>query len=109
MARQMEKKLKEPGITPFARSVYIETAKIPKGKVSTYSEIAEAIGQPGAARAVGNALNKNPFAPDVPCHRVVRSDGRIGGYAGGTDKKIGLLKKEGVQISSDGKIRLLRK
>lgn len=60
----------------------------------TYKEVAMAIGLPKAYRAVGNALNKNPFAPKVPCHRVIRSDGTIGGFASGTKKKIELLKRE---------------
>ncbi|HWA64450.1 MAG TPA: MGMT family protein, partial [Candidatus Paceibacterota bacterium] len=58
-------------------------------------QVAAAIGRPRAARAVGNALNKNPFAPEVPCHRVIRSDGSTGGFAFGRKKKIQLLKKEG--------------
>jgi O-6-methylguanine DNA methyltransferase len=65
--------------------------------VRTYGWIARAIGKPGAARAVGTALAKNPFAPTIPCHRVVRSDGGSGGYSakGGLKKKVLLLKKEG--------------
>jgi methylated-DNA-[protein]-cysteine S-methyltransferase len=84
------------GLTDFQKKVLIAAAKIPKGKISTYKEIAKAAGAPKAYRAVGNALNKNPFAPEVPCHRVIKSDGRIGGFAGGTGKKARLLKKEGV-------------
>ena len=85
-------------ITPFENLVYRATKNIPRGKVSTYTAIARAIGRPRAARAVGNALNKNPFAPRVPCHRVVRSDGSVGGYAHGTAKKVKLLRKEGVSL-----------
>jgi O-6-methylguanine DNA methyltransferase len=70
-------------------------ARIPKGKTMTYAQVAAAIGNPKAVRAVGNALNKNPFAPDVPCHRVIRSDGSIGGFASGTAKKVALLRREG--------------
>lgn len=62
----------------------------------TYAEVAQAIGKPRAARAVGNALNKNPFAPRVPCHRVIRSDGTLGGFASGTAAKRALLRREGV-------------
>jgi O-6-methylguanine DNA methyltransferase len=69
---------------------------IPAGRVATYADIAAAIGNPRAARAVGNVLNRNPNAPQVPCHRVVRGDGSIGGYAFGPNKKIALLQKEGV-------------
>lgn len=83
-------------ISPFARRVYDIVAKIPRGKTMTYAEVAAAIGNPRAVRAVGNALNRNPFAPRVPCHRVVRSDGTIGGFASGSHKKAQLLRQEGV-------------
>ena len=71
--------------------------KIPKGKVKTYKEIAIAIKMPKSARAVANACGKNPYAPKVPCHRVIRSDGEMGGYSapGGIKTKKKLLKKEG--------------
>jgi O-6-methylguanine DNA methyltransferase len=85
-------------ISAFARRVYDATARIPRGKVSTYSEIAKAIGKPRAARAVGNALNKNPFAPRVPCHRVVKSNWELGGFAFGTGKKERMLEQEGIKI-----------
>lgn len=73
--------------------------KIPKGKVCTYKAIADALGSK-AYRVVGTALRKNPDAPRVPCHRVVRSDGSVGNYAGSEDnsKKIQLLRKEGVKV-----------
>lgn len=90
-------------ITSFQKAVYRTTRKIPKGKVATYGQIARFIGSPKATRAVGNALNSNPFAPKVPCHRVVNSDGKIGGFAFGIDKKSTLLRKEGVRVK-DGKI-----
>lgn len=77
--------------------------RIPRGMVTTYKEIAAAIGKPGGARAVGNACNKNPDASRVPCHRVVASSGKLGGYAHGTKKKIELLVKEGVGVRG-GKI-----
>ena len=80
-------------MTEFERKVYDEVRKIPRGKVLTYKEVARLIGSPLAYRAVGNALNKNPFK-EVPCHRVIKSDGRIGGYAKGTKEKIRILKKE---------------
>lgn len=82
----------------FAEKVYAAVEKIPRGRVMSYKDIARVIGRPRAARAVGNALNKNPGMPHVPCHRVVRSDGSIGGYAKGTRKKIAFLKREGVVI-----------
>ncbi len=76
----------------------VTTFKIPKGKVSTYKRIAEKIGRPHAYRAVGNALHKNPLAPIVPCHRVVRSDGGFGGERKGAKARRNLLMKEGVPI-----------
>lgn len=82
-------------VTQFERKVYDAVKKIPKGKVAAYQEIAAAIGHPRASRAVGNALSKNSFR-DVPCHRVVRSDGSTGGFARGKKEKIKLLRKEGV-------------
>lgn len=78
----------------FTERVYDVVRRIPQGKTLTYGQVAAAIGAPGAARAVGNALNKNRNK-DVPCHRVVRSDGSVGGYAWGTKKKTAILKKEG--------------
>jgi len=83
----------------FFQKVWKLTEKIPAGKVSTYKIIAEKLGCK-AYRAVGNALNKNPYAPIVPCHRVVKSDGSVGGFASGTLKKIKLLKKEGIEINN---------
>lgn len=65
--------------TEFEKAVLMAVLRIPRGKVSTYKRIAEIIGKPRAFRAVGNALHKNPLAPIIPCHRVVRSDGRIVG------------------------------
>ena len=79
--------------------------KVPRGKATTYKEIARAAGKPKAARAVGNAMNRNPFAPKVPCHRVVKSNGEVGGFASGTKKKIEMLKKEGIEIK-EGKVDL---
>lgn len=82
----------------LAAEVYRVLAKIPRGRVVTYAKVARAIGRPRAARAVGGALRKNPNLITTPCHRVVRSDGRVGEYAGGQRKKIQLLKQEGVEI-----------
>lgn len=75
--------------------------KIPKGKVSTYKEVARALGNPLACRAVANALAKNPLLVKIPCHRVIRSDGKVGGYKLGTEQKIKLLKEEGIEISNE--------
>ena len=80
-------------ITFFQQKVYNVVKKIPKGKVLTYQQVAQKIGNPKSYRAVGNALNKNKN-PQVPCHRVIRSDGKIGGYNKGTDLKIKILRKE---------------
>lgn len=77
---------------------------IPKGRVSTYKEISRALGGRGQVyRAVGRALHENPKPVTIPCHRVVKSDGSIGGFAGGIRRKIQLLKKEGI-IVKKGKI-----
>jgi len=94
-------------LTDFQQQVYNLAAQIPRGKVATYQGIAQALKNPNASRAVGNALNKNPYAPQVPCHRVIKSDGRVGGFASGTKKKEMMLKKEGLKINK-GKIDLKR-
>jgi len=91
--------------TEFERAVLVATFKIPKGKVSTYKGIAEKIGRPRAYRAVGNALHKNPLAPIVPCHRVVKSDGRFGGEKEGAESRRSLLEKEGIPIKN-GRVKI---
>ena len=83
-------------LSNFEKEVYKTTLAIPSGEVRSYKWVAEALGEPKACRAVGNALNKNPYAPMVPCHRVVRSDHSIGGFAKGAALKERLLKKEGI-------------
>ena len=80
----------------FARKVLQATAKIGFGHVSTYKEVAERAGSPRAVRAAGNALGSNPIPVVVPCHRVLRTGGKLGGYTGGLDKKEYLLTLEGV-------------
>jgi len=87
----------------FNQRVWNLCSKIPKGKVTTYKIIASKLGTK-AYRAVGNALKANPYAPEVPCHRVIKSNGEVGGFARGTKNKIRLLKKEGVKIK-DNKIK----
>lgn len=88
----------------FSGKVYLLCSRIPEGRVSTYGEICRAMGMKGiACRAVGNALNKNPYSPKVPCHRVVKSDGRVGGFAKGAGLKAKMLASEGVCISK-GKV-----
>ena len=86
--------------TKFQLKVWNYLKKIPRGKVKTYSEVAKSIGKPLAVRAVANAIGKNPLAPQIPCHRVIRSDGSLGGYSGkgGTKTKRLLLKKEGITL-----------
>jgi len=80
-------------MTLFQKRVYKIVKKIPQGKVLTYKELAKLAGSPRAFRAIGNILNKNRD-PKTPCHRIVRSDGQVGGYNSGTKKKIVLLKKK---------------
>ena len=83
--------------TQFQLKVWSYLKKIPKGKLKTYAQVAKAIGKPKAIRAVANAIGKNPFPPKIPCHRVIRSDGKLGGYSakGGIKTKKKLLKNEG--------------
>ena len=85
---------------PFYQAVWKACAQIPKGEVRTYGWIARRIGKPGSARAVGQALGKNPFAPTIPCHRVVGADGKLTGYSatGGVAKKRRMLLKEGALV-----------
>ena len=84
----------------FQISVCKEIAKIPYGQTRTYKQLAIAIGKPNSSRAVANACGKNPYAPQIPCHRVIRSDGEIGGYSGdgGSKRKKDLLTKEGFKF-----------
>ena len=83
--------------TKFQIKVWKYLKKIPKGKVKTYKQVAEGINRPKSSRAVANACGMNPYAPEIPCHRVIRSDGSIGGYSGkgGIRTKKKLLKLEG--------------
>ena len=93
------KKIKEnPDLTAFQKKVLLVTLGIPRGKVRSYLWVAKRVGAPKSSRAVGNVMAKNPYAPQVPCHRVIASDGSIGGYSGGLTKKRRLLKKEGARI-----------
>ena len=84
--------------TAFQESVWKELRKIPAGETRSYADIAAAVGQPNATRAVGTANGSNPVAVLVPCHRVIRSDGTLGGYAGGLDRKKKLLEAEGASV-----------
>jgi len=84
--------------TKFQVRVWRYLAKIPRGTLKNYSQVAKGIGKPLAVRAVANAIGKNPYAPKIPCHRVIKSDGSLGGYSGkgGIKTKKLLLKKEGI-------------
>ena len=84
----------------FAQKVWALTARIPRGKVATYGQIARLLSSKGY-RAVGIALNRNPYAPAVPCHRVVGHAGQLTGFAGGIAKKRAMLKEEGVPLQGD--------
>lgn len=90
--------------TRFQRRVLLMENKIPWGRVSTYYRVASKIGKPSAARAVGNALARNPFPLVIPCHRAIRSDGSLGGYAGGIEMKRKLLELEGIEFDSRGRV-----
>jgi len=83
----------------FTKKVFEVVREIPRGKVLTYKEVAKRAGSPRAWRAVGNILNKNKNSR-IPCHRVIKSNGKIGGYNKGEKKKIALLRKEGVVIKN---------
>ncbi|KAA8563734.1 hypothetical protein MFRU_024g00760 [Monilinia fructicola] len=99
------------GVTDFQRKVYILLLQIPSGKVSSYASLAKALST--APRAVGGALKRNPYAPQVPCHRIICADGSIGGFKGeaqdapskiNQQEKLGLLKSEGVEFDSNGQL-----
>lgn len=83
--------------------VYKKLLEVPKGKVTTYGELAKAVGLKNGQRVIGRIMNKNPYPVVVPCHRVILSDGKIGGYAWGEKVKTKMLSQEGVKISN-GKI-----
>lgn len=94
--------------TEFERRVYAATRRIPKGQVTTYQKLAREIGC-GSNQAVGQALKRNPFAPEVPCHRVVRTDLTLGGFSGQTQgkeiaRKTRMLREEGVCVDSTGRV-----
>lgn len=99
---------KPPPVTEFASRVYAACRRIPAGRVASYGSLARFI-RCGSAQAVGQALARNPFAPEVPCHRVIASDGSPGGFNGGRDsaeltRKLRLLKSEGVLFDQEGKL-----
>lgn len=87
----------------FDKKVYKKLLEVPKGKITTYSQLAKAIGLPNGQRSIGRIMNNNPYPVIIPCHRVVNSNGKIGGYAFGQDVKTNMLAKEGIKIKN-GKI-----
>lgn len=87
-------------VTGFKDKIYSQLKKVPEGRVTTYKELAKIVDS-RAYRVVGRIMNMNPYAPEVPCHRVVNSDGSIGGYAGGVDEKVKMLESEGVEVKDN--------
>ena len=85
------------------QQVYKKLTEVPPGKVTTYGELAKAVGLKNGQRVIGQIMKKNPYPVIIPCHRVVKSDGKVGGYAYGDKIKTNMLKKEGLAIK-DGKI-----
>lgn len=96
----MEKIINNNKLTEFEKKVYAAVMKIPRGQTRSYKWVAAKIGRSKACRAVGNALNKNPYIGIVPCHRVIKSDGSIGGFARGIKAKRRKLSVEGVFFAS---------
>ncbi|MDE1768261.1 MAG: MGMT family protein [Candidatus Micrarchaeota archaeon] len=93
------KEINRSELTNFQKKVLLATLAIPKGQTRTYKQIAQEIGKPKSYRAVGSVMKINPFAPRVPCHRVIKSNGELGNYsAGGTKKKMQMLMQEGAPI-----------
>jgi methylated-DNA-[protein]-cysteine S-methyltransferase len=85
------------------KKIYKKLLEVPKGKITTYGELAKAVGLKNGQRAVGKIMNKNPYPVIIPCHRVIKSDGKVGGYAYGEEIKSNMLTKEGIKIKN-GKI-----
>jgi methylated-DNA-[protein]-cysteine S-methyltransferase len=92
------------GCSPFQRRVLLAEYGVPRGRVTTYGRLARLLGVPDGARAVGGALAHNPFPIIIPCHRAVRSDGRLGGFRGGLLMKRALLEQEGVSFTAGGRV-----
>lgn len=85
------------------KKIYKKLLEVPKGKITTYGELAKSVGLKNGQRAVGKIMNKNPYPVIIPCHRVIKSDGKIGGYAYGEEVKLNMLINEGIKIQN-GKI-----
>jgi O-6-methylguanine DNA methyltransferase len=96
--KQFDLPLDFSGATDFQRHIFERLLTIPYGRIVSYGDIADGLGEPGAARAVGQAVGANPLPIVVPCHRVVRSDSRLGGYSGGLSLKVALLAIEGIPV-----------
>jgi methylated-DNA-[protein]-cysteine S-methyltransferase len=113
ITQEDEKKLAK--LSPYQQAILRILAEVPKGKVTTYGDLAKELSRrdpkwaPGASRAVGTTMRNNPCGPQIPCHRVIKSDGSIGNFRGGAkgavDEKVGMLRDEGVTVV-DGKIDL---
>ena len=92
------------GCSDFQRKVLLAEARVPRGRVTTYGRLAQKIGAPRAARAVGGALSRNPFPLIISCHRAIRTDGHLGGFRGGLPMKRALLKMEGIVFDERGRV-----
>jgi methylated-DNA-[protein]-cysteine S-methyltransferase len=102
----IEKRIDQSPSPVFYKKVWKAMLRIPKGKVTTYGELARRVGNKKASRAVGKACNRNIFAPEVPCHRVIAGSGKLGGFASGLENKKKLLRKEKVVWDANEKIDL---
>lgn len=89
--------------SPFAQQIWQQLATLAPGQFCSYQDLAIAIGKPGATQAVGRAVGQNPLAEFIPCHRVIRKDGGLGGYHWGADHKLALLSAEGLKPKANGK------
>ena len=96
-----------PDGTPFEKAVWDELLQIPFGETRSYREIAAVVGKPGASRAVGNAVGKNPLLVLIPCHRVITSDGRLGGFSAGLENKIFLHGIENIRVKPEKRKNIL--
>ena len=97
--KEFEVELDLSWIKGFRREVLLECARVPRGQVLTYAQLAERVGSPRAARAVGNTMRTNPIPLVIPCHRIIGSDGSLTGFGGGLDVKARLLKMEGAVLA----------
>ena len=93
----------------LSEKIYKKLLEVPKGQITTYSELAKAVGLKNGQRAVGKIMNKNPYPVIIPCHRVVMSTGKIGGYAYGEHVKIKMLNDEGIEIQNGKIVKLENK